>query len=206
MSDQIQNDFGPTIRELRESQEPKLSLRALAKRCGISAAYLSNIERGLCAPPSVEVLKALARELNIDPSDLLIKANRVDVGLLVDTIDPGIVLLFRLIDSVMPTDGEPFLNLRNLLAFAICEFDGKDLDELDQLHLLATFTTAYAKLRLEKDNPSSELVEKLEHGNSVLRAIMPGLFVESNRDAVLREFLDLAQQRKWVNPPEGEQK
>ena len=56
------------IRAWREYRQVKMN--ELAKRIGISAAYLSQIENGK-RNPTVDTLKAVARELNIDV-DMLI--------------------------------------------------------------------------------------------------------------------------------------
>lgn len=55
-----------------------LSIRALAKRAGVSAAQLSRIENGLVAKPSPEILAALARALNRNPLPLLVLAGHID--------------------------------------------------------------------------------------------------------------------------------
>lgn len=59
--------FGQRIRDLRE--ESDLSLRELAKRIKISAAFLSDIELGRRFP-SDDVLALLARELGATEKDL----------------------------------------------------------------------------------------------------------------------------------------
>lgn len=61
--------FGQTLRDLRTAHG--FGLRATAKAVGISAGYLSRLERGLDAPPRPEVVKALAKELAADPDVLL---------------------------------------------------------------------------------------------------------------------------------------
>lgn len=64
-------EIGEFIREQRESAQ--LSLRALAKRTGISNPYLSQVERGL-RRPSADILAQIATGLSISAESLLTKA------------------------------------------------------------------------------------------------------------------------------------
>lgn len=56
--------LGTILRTTREAKH--VSVRKMALACNISAPYLSKLERGLDFPPSVETLKLLARELDLD--------------------------------------------------------------------------------------------------------------------------------------------
>ncbi|ATB29217.1 helix-turn-helix domain-containing protein [Melittangium boletus] len=60
--------LGATLRLLRV--DAGLSLRDLARRIGVSSAYLSRVENGVDAVPTPERLAAIARELDV-PSTLL---------------------------------------------------------------------------------------------------------------------------------------
>lgn len=60
---------GKKIRELRVKRG--LSLTELAKLSGISKSYLSFIERGEQANPSIEVIDKIAHALKIDIQTLL---------------------------------------------------------------------------------------------------------------------------------------
>ena len=59
--------LGERIRELRLGQD--ISLRQLAVRVGKSAPFISDVELGRRFP-SPEVLRAIAKELGVDPADL----------------------------------------------------------------------------------------------------------------------------------------
>lgn len=48
----IRSPFGKKMRECRESHNPPISVRKLAGMLGFSAAYISDIERGLRLPPT----------------------------------------------------------------------------------------------------------------------------------------------------------
>jgi transcriptional regulator with XRE-family HTH domain len=72
--------FGALTMRLRE--EEKLTLRELSRRVtaemggrGLSPTYLSEIERGLKAPPRLSVLKALARILHVPVEKLKLAAD-----------------------------------------------------------------------------------------------------------------------------------
>jgi len=66
--------LGTFLRTLRE--DCGLGLRELAKDVGISAPYLSLIERDLCGPPSEAVMEALAERLGVGKHELLRRAKR----------------------------------------------------------------------------------------------------------------------------------
>ena len=67
------------LRRLR--LESGLSLRDLARRLGVSSAYLSRVEHGLDPVPTAERLAALARELGLPPEWLLEIGHRLTPGL-----------------------------------------------------------------------------------------------------------------------------
>ena len=76
--------FGGTVRKLRErlrQNDPRFSLRQVAKRVGIEPAYLSKIERGDVAPPSEATTVRLAQELGVDRDWLLALAGKVSSDL-----------------------------------------------------------------------------------------------------------------------------
>jgi transcriptional regulator with XRE-family HTH domain len=73
--------LGEFIRTQRKQAE--LSLRELAERTNVSNPYLSQIERGL-HEPSMRVLKAIAKALNVSAETLLQQA-----GLLEEIVDDG---------------------------------------------------------------------------------------------------------------------
>jgi transcriptional regulator with XRE-family HTH domain len=60
--------FGKALREARKLQGK--SLRAVAAKLGISAPYLSDVERGNRAPLKPERIKKVAAVLNTDVSQL----------------------------------------------------------------------------------------------------------------------------------------
>ena len=75
--------FGATIRELRE--EKHIGLRQFARMLGVSATYLSKIERDELPPPAEERVKEIARLLERDPDELLALAGKVasDLGAII---------------------------------------------------------------------------------------------------------------------------
>lgn len=73
------SQIGATIRRLRV--ESGLSLRDLAKRLGVSSAYLSRVEHGLDAVPTAQRLEALATAFDVAPDALLETGMRVSSSL-----------------------------------------------------------------------------------------------------------------------------
>jgi HTH-type transcriptional regulator, competence development regulator len=77
-------NFGDAVRRLREARansDQRFSLRKVAARCGVSAAYLSRVERGEVAPPGEETLIKLANEIGEDPDVLLAMAGKISADL-----------------------------------------------------------------------------------------------------------------------------
>ena len=72
--------FGQTLRKLREArrqEDKRFSLRKFAQAVGMSATYLSRVERGDVPPPAEEKIRAIAEALGTDPEELLAVAGRV---------------------------------------------------------------------------------------------------------------------------------
>ena len=69
------HDLGAFLKEQR--QNAKLSLRQLSELAGVSNPYLSQIERGL-KKPSAEILKELARGLQVSAETLYVRAGILD--------------------------------------------------------------------------------------------------------------------------------
>jgi transcriptional regulator with XRE-family HTH domain len=65
---------GAFIRRVRQARG--LSLRQFAKLVGISPTYLSHIEVDHAPPPGPDKLDAIARELSVDPGELLLLAGK----------------------------------------------------------------------------------------------------------------------------------
>ena len=64
-------EIGPLLRRLRGD----LSLRDVTRRTGISASYLSQIERG-DRRPGANMIGKLAAVYNVDPRELMKRAGR----------------------------------------------------------------------------------------------------------------------------------
>lgn len=67
--------FGARVRRLRE--EKGYGLREFARMIGVSATYMSKIERDEYPPPAEERILAIAGALDQNPDELLALANRV---------------------------------------------------------------------------------------------------------------------------------
>jgi transcriptional regulator with XRE-family HTH domain len=84
-------NFGSTVRERRLARG--YGLNELAKRLGISPAYLSRIELGHEKPPRDELIERLAAILGIELDELFVKANRLPPDLRKDM--PRVVAFYR---------------------------------------------------------------------------------------------------------------
>lgn len=72
--------FGDHIRRVREDREledKRFSLRQVAQRIGVEPAYLSKVEREQVPPPSEATIVRLAAELGEDKDVLLAMAGKV---------------------------------------------------------------------------------------------------------------------------------
>jgi transcriptional regulator with XRE-family HTH domain len=99
------NNFGDTIRELRQAQE--LGLRETATKVGISPAYLSRIERGKEHPPRPELIKSLAKILAADPDVLFRLSSSTDPELTTYLHNkPKVMVLLRYISDSDFTEEE----------------------------------------------------------------------------------------------------
>jgi transcriptional regulator with XRE-family HTH domain len=76
----LPQSFGRTLREQRVRRE--IGLRRLARVSGLSASYLSRIERDLVPPPSPKLIHELARALGADTEVLLAAAGIIPEHLL----------------------------------------------------------------------------------------------------------------------------
>lgn len=76
--------FGQYVRRLREQLSEKdtaFSLRQVARRCDVTAAYLSRVERDEVSPPGEETLMKLAHDLGEDPDVMLAMAGKISADL-----------------------------------------------------------------------------------------------------------------------------
>ena len=68
--------FGETIKNLRI--KAGIGLRELARIIDKSPGYLSDVENGRVPPPSEAIILEIAKALEVDKSELLIVARKVD--------------------------------------------------------------------------------------------------------------------------------
>lgn len=83
--------FGRTVREQRNAKG--IGLIEFAERLGISAAYLSRIEREHENPPRDELIERIAAILGIDLDELFVRAERLLPDLRKDL--PRVVAYYR---------------------------------------------------------------------------------------------------------------
>ena len=97
-------------------EKRKISLNQLAKRGGISAAFLSRIltrERSL---PSDKAILRIARILDIDPQRLLIEAGRISEELRSTLSRPLVPALLRATGELSETDMQEVINAAEAIA------------------------------------------------------------------------------------------
>jgi len=95
------NEFGNTIRKVRLKKG--LTLKKLALLVGISATYLSLIERGKLNPPIDAKVKQLADLLEIDRDDLMYLAGRLALDVR-DIVKSEPEIITKLARAVMPKE------------------------------------------------------------------------------------------------------
>lgn len=61
------NEFGPLLKQLRLSH--RVTLRGIASKAGVSSTYISELERGVKAAPSKEVLDKIVKAMNLDKDE-----------------------------------------------------------------------------------------------------------------------------------------
>src|SRR5690606_28962455 len=110
--------FGSRIKNLRESKS--LSLRECARRLGVSATYLSNVERDLLPPPTEERIRRLANVLDVDSAQLIDFSGRVpaEVGEAIRR-DPAVAALIRLVCRLSHEERLRLLQHYGNVAFAV---------------------------------------------------------------------------------------
>ena len=73
--DLYKKSFGEKLKKARAAKS--FSIRKVSSLTGISASYLSYIERGIHGPPSMEVIDKLVVALNADKDELIAAAGYV---------------------------------------------------------------------------------------------------------------------------------
>lgn len=101
------NDFGDTVRRLRE--ERGLSLRQMQAATGVSNAYLSQIELGRVGPPSPKIIERIAEALEYPYVELMSSAGYLEHQREVDYVKLG--------GQTVPLDGLSLSEREQLLQF-----------------------------------------------------------------------------------------
>ena len=71
-----ESNFGQFLKSLRNRRH--MSLRDVEKECGVSNAYIAQLEKGDRPPPRPDILKKLARAYNVTVRELLLEAGYMD--------------------------------------------------------------------------------------------------------------------------------
>jgi len=123
--------FYDHLRDLRKLKG--FTIRELADRSGVSAAYISQLENGNRGVPSPEVLMKLSEGLNTSYSELMQAAGYLDQP------PPA--------QSVSKTP----INLRRFLRENDLMFDGVLLSDVDKEWLERVLTALFWKEKLKRD-------------------------------------------------------
>ena len=107
-------DLGSRIRELRKTKG--MSQRDLADRANIDFTYLSKIENGKVEPPSEIKIKIIAKELGVDPEELLSLAGKVSSEQIRKAVEsnPSVGVLLRKIQTQKLTNDQ----IKNMVEIA----------------------------------------------------------------------------------------
>ena len=84
-------NFGERLRELRKEQ--KVSQRDLANLVGVDFTYVSKIETGDNAPPSIATIHRMAQALAADEGELIVLAGKVPLETYQDLLQRAYTLL-----------------------------------------------------------------------------------------------------------------
>lgn len=90
-------EFGTKVRHWRQSLQPPMTQRALARLLGVSDGFLTHIETGRTLP-SVRTMVAMSRELGVPLTEMLTAAGHLQgpVEYNAETLqDPELRLFFR---------------------------------------------------------------------------------------------------------------
>jgi transcriptional regulator with XRE-family HTH domain len=63
--------IGAAIRKIRQAEQPKASIEALALRAGIDKSYLTEIELGQREKFSWETMRVVVEALDVGPDELI---------------------------------------------------------------------------------------------------------------------------------------
>lgn len=70
------DEFGKALKKLRK--ERKITQRDLADRVKVDFSYISKMENGkLDNSPSIKIIEMIAKELETDPDELILLANKI---------------------------------------------------------------------------------------------------------------------------------
>ncbi|MDQ1909746.1 helix-turn-helix transcriptional regulator [Paenibacillus sp. GD4] len=129
--------FYEQLRDLRK--EKGFTIRELADRSGVSAAYISQLENGNRGVPSPEVLMKLSEGLHIPYTELMKAAGYLEPG------------------TPESKEGytKPRVNLRRFLQENDLSFDGMDLSEEDKEWIERMLTALFWREKQKGKKPDS---------------------------------------------------
>lgn len=67
--------LGEIIKNFRFSSEEEMSIRRFASLCGLSAPYISLLERDATIIPTIKTINKVAQVMNVSPDDIVNQLN-----------------------------------------------------------------------------------------------------------------------------------
>ena len=67
--------LGEIIKNFRLSSEEEMSIRRFASLCGLSAPYISLLERDATIIPTIKTINKVAQVMNVSPDDIVNQLN-----------------------------------------------------------------------------------------------------------------------------------
>ena len=125
-----ESNFGHFLKSLRDRQ--RMSLRDVEKACGVSNAYIAQLEKGDRPAPSPDILKKLARAYNVTVRELLLRAGYLDEPEVTATEEERIEAAFQYVLA------DPDYKLGTRLR-------GEDLDTKGKRGVVITYETLTGK-------------------------------------------------------------
>ncbi len=125
-----ESNFGHFLKSLRDRQ--RMSLRDVEKKCGVSNAYITQLEKGDRPAPSPDILKKLARAYNVTVRELLMRAGYLDEPEVTATEEERIEAAFQYVLA------DPDYKLGTRLR-------GEDLDTKGKRGVVITYETLTGK-------------------------------------------------------------
>jgi transcriptional regulator with XRE-family HTH domain len=141
----MENSFGKFLKKAREQK--KISMNSLAKKCGLSGAYISNLEAGIRTMPSVNVIMKFSEVLNVTFEELMFHAGYLRDQ---DTVYKEMIAQFR-----KAIEESKVIDISNLEGYQF-KLDGRVLDFQDAQLVAQMIQMLIARQSAKDEIPPSD--------------------------------------------------